>query len=73
MKKFHFLVIPYGHSSLQNVRMKDWSWNTVSKTVVFTELERDQNFTNSEVMDYFKQQYFFFSCLKDFSVSKMTL
>lgn len=45
----------------------------VSQTVVFTELELDQNFTTSEVMDYFKQQYFFFSCLKDFSVSKMTL
>lgn len=45
----------------------------VSQVVVFTELELDQAFKTLEVMDYFKQQYFFFSCLRDFSVSKMTL
>lgn len=54
----------------KNVRMKGWLWKMVSQVVVFTELELDQDFTTLEVMDYFKQQYFFFSCLKDFSVSK---
>lgn len=53
--------------------MKDWLWKMVSQLVVFTELELDQDFTTLEVMDYFKKQYFFCSCLKDFSVSKMTL
>jgi len=40
---------------------------------VSTELELDQDLTALEIMDSFKQQYCFFSCLKDISVFKMTL
>lgn len=42
--------MPYGHSCLKNVKMKDWLWKMVSQVVVFTQLELDQNFTTLEVI-----------------------